>query len=46
MARQGFDLQLTRYDGEGWCATFFPEGRAHSLTAAVASEWEPWGGVG
>jgi hypothetical protein len=26
MARQGFDLQLTRYDGEGWRATFYPRG--------------------
>jgi hypothetical protein len=44
MARQGYDLQLTRYDGEGWRATFFSEGRAHSLTAAVGSAWErePW----
>ena len=45
MARQGFDLQLTRYDGEGWRATFYPESRtAHSLTPAVGSAWErePW----
>jgi hypothetical protein len=34
MARQGIDLQLTRYDGEGRRATFFPAGRG-TLTAAV-----------
>jgi hypothetical protein len=47
MARQGFDLQLTRYGGEGWRATFFPEGRAHSLAAAVGFMWErePWRAV-
>jgi hypothetical protein len=39
MARQGFDLQLTRYDGEGWRATFFPEGRAHSMTVHEAAWW-------
>jgi hypothetical protein len=47
MARQGFDLQLTRYDGEGWRATFFPEGRAHSVASVVGSAWErePWTAV-
>jgi hypothetical protein len=30
MARQGYDLQLTRYGGEGWRATFYPEGRCAS----------------
>ena len=48
MARQGYDLQLTRYGGEGWRATFYPEGRtAHSQTAAVGSAWErePWTAV-
>jgi hypothetical protein len=34
MTRQGFDLQLTQYDQEGWRATFFPEGRTHSMTQA------------
>ena len=24
MARQGYDLQLTRYDARGWRATFYP----------------------
>jgi hypothetical protein len=26
MARQGFDLQLTRYDECGWRATFYTPG--------------------
>jgi hypothetical protein len=45
MARQSYDLQLTRYGDEGWRATFYPAGRtAHSATAAVGSEWAatPW----
>jgi hypothetical protein len=44
MARQGYDLQLTRYGGEGWRATFYPAGRDHSFTSAVVSAWErePW----
>jgi hypothetical protein len=41
MGRHGYDLQLTRYDREGWRATFYPEGRSHSVTAAVGSAWEP-----
>jgi hypothetical protein len=47
MARQNFDLQLTRYGDEGWRATFYPAGRAHSVTAAVGSAWErtPWEAV-
>src|SRR5437867_7948660 len=40
MARQGFDLQLTRYDQQGWRATFYPSGVEHSATSAVASAWE------
>jgi hypothetical protein len=35
MARQGFDLELTPYDAQGWRATFYPEGRIHSATLAV-----------
>jgi len=44
MSRQGFDLQLARHGAEGWRATFYPAGRAHSQTAAVGSAWarEPW----
>jgi hypothetical protein len=44
MARQSYDLQLTRYGEEGWRATFYPAGRAHSVTSAVGSagKREPW----
>ena len=47
MARQDYDLQLTRYGDEGWRATFYPAGRAHSVTSAVGSAWErePWTAV-
>jgi hypothetical protein len=40
MARQSYDLQLTRYGDEGWGATFYPAGRGHSVTSAVGSAWE------
>ena len=45
--RQGYDLQLTRYDERGWRATFDPTGMAHSVTSAIASAWErtPWHAV-
>jgi hypothetical protein len=44
MARQSYDLQLTRYGDEGWRGTFYPAGRPHSVTSAVGSVWErePW----
>ena len=44
MARQGYDLQLTRYDEKGWRATFYVTGMEHSITSATASAWErtPW----
>ncbi len=44
MARQGYDLQLTRYDEKGWRATFYTMGMEHSITSATASAWErtPW----
>jgi hypothetical protein len=44
MARRSYDLQLTRYGDEAWRATFYPAGRAHSVTSAVGSAWErePW----
>ena len=44
MARQGFDLQLTRYDERGWRATFFASGIEHSPTSATGTGWErtPW----
>jgi hypothetical protein len=47
MARQDFDLQLTRYDEKGWRATFYTTGKEHSITSATASAWErtPWHAV-
>jgi hypothetical protein len=41
MARQGYDLSLTRYADEGWRATFYVTGREHSATRATGSAWEP-----
>ena len=47
MARQGYDLQLTRYDARGWRATFYTTGMEHSITSATGSAWEatPWRAV-
>ena len=47
MARQGYDLQLTRYDELGWRATFYMTGMEHSPTSATGSAWErtPWRAV-
>jgi hypothetical protein len=44
VSARGFDLQLARHGAEGWRATFYPAGRAHSQTSAVGSAWEcqPW----
>jgi hypothetical protein len=44
MARQGYDLQLTRYDEKGWQATFYTTGMKHSPTSATGTAWErtPW----
>jgi hypothetical protein len=44
MARQGFDLQLTRYDERGWRTTFYTTGMEHSPTSATVTAWErtPW----
>jgi hypothetical protein len=44
MARQGFDLQLTRYDERGWRVTFYTTGMEHSPTSATGTGWEstPW----
>jgi hypothetical protein len=44
MARQGYDLQLTRYDKRGWQATFYTTGMEHSPTSATGTGWErtPW----
>ena len=41
MARQGYDLQLTRYDERGWRATFYTTGMEHSPTSATGTGWEP-----
>src|SRR2546425_13015173 len=35
MVRQGYDLQLARYDEQGWRATFHMTGMEHSATSAV-----------
>jgi len=35
MARQGYDLQLTRYAERGWRATFYASGIEHSPTSAT-----------
>ena len=47
MARQEYDLELRRYDGQGWRAMFFPSGFEHSLTAHAGSAWarSPWEAV-
>jgi len=47
MARQGYDLQLTRYDERGWRATFYTTGMEHSPTSATDTGWErtPWRAV-
>jgi hypothetical protein len=47
MARQGYDLQLTRYDEKGWRATFYTIGMEHSPTSATGTGWErtPWHAV-
>ena len=44
MTRQGYDLQLTRYDERGWRATFYTTGMEHSPTSASGTSWErtPW----
>jgi hypothetical protein len=44
IARQGYDLQLTRYDDKGWRATFYTTGMEHSPTSAIGTGWErtPW----
>jgi len=40
MARQSYDLQLTRYDERGWRATFYTTGMEHSPTSATGTGWE------
>jgi len=41
MARQGYDISLTRYDERGWRATFYGTGVEHSPTGATGTAWEP-----
>jgi hypothetical protein len=41
MARQGYDLELRRYDRQGWRAMFFPEGFEHGLTSHSGAGWPP-----
>ena len=41
MARQGYDVHLTRYGEQGWRGTFYPAGTAHSPTSAVGSVFAP-----
>ena len=41
MARQEYNLELRRYNGQGWRATFFPSGFEHSLTADAGCAWAP-----
>ena len=47
MARQDYDLELRRFNGRGWRATFFPSGFEHSLTSSAASAFavSPWEAV-
>jgi hypothetical protein len=47
MARQGYDLELRRYNGRGWRAMFFPSGFEHSLTSHAGAAWarSPWEAV-
>ena len=39
MARQQYDLRLTRYGRSGWEAMFYPAGLARSLTPMVGDGW-------
>jgi hypothetical protein len=41
MGRPEDDLELRRYNGRGWRATFFLSGFEHSLTADAGSAWAP-----
>jgi hypothetical protein len=41
MARQNHDLELRRYDGQGWRATFYPAAFEHSRAAYSGSAWAP-----
>ena len=41
MARQGYDVQLTRHGDAGWRATFYPSGKEYSIVPATAWERTP-----
>jgi hypothetical protein len=41
MARQGYDVSLTRYNARGWRATFYVEGTEHSWVTGTGTAWEP-----
>jgi hypothetical protein len=47
MARQGYDLSLTRYAERGWRATFYVTGTEHAATGATGSAFAPtpWAAV-
>ena len=42
MARQDFDLQLTRYAERGWRVNFDPSGLAHSVVKGTGWAMKPW----
>lgn len=50
MGRRGDDLQLTRYAEQGWRATLYAAGIAHSVVSGSAWALTPWravqGGLG
>ena len=51
MARQQYDLQLTRFDQDGWSATFYPAGALADADGGVglgagAVDGRAAGGVG
>ncbi|MGH2437158.1 MAG: hypothetical protein ACRDFA_09200 [bacterium] len=43
MARQGYDLQLTKYEEQSWRANFYPSGVAHSVVTWSGWTRTPWG---
>jgi hypothetical protein len=38
-AREGYDLELRRYNCRGWRAIFFQSGFEHSLTSHTGAAW-------
>src|SRR2546421_496206 len=42
MARQGYDVELRRYDGQGWRAMFFTTGFEHSLCQRSPNFPQAW----